>query len=372
MLKKLMAGTGREYVSLDNLETRKDARGDPERFLAKYQPPLLVDEIQYAPELFSYIKIAVDNEPTPGSYWLIGSQMFKLMRGVRESLAGRAAILQLSSLSQSERWQVTGHGMSFTEEGFRSTQTERSSLPAIDVYDQLITGSMPAIASGQHENLRIFYNSYVDTYLERDLRDITPGIDTLRFMDFLHSAAARVSQTLNYASMARDAAISEKTARAWLDILETMGIVFLLHPFSNNALTRTIKSPKLYFFDTGLVCHLASINDKATLERDSLAGAIFENYVVSELTKSYLNQAIRPPLYYYRDTTQKEIDLIIEENRELHPFEIKLSANPSIQKTKAFKALAATDRLSSGGIICTASKLQAYNLDNIMLPYYLI
>ncbi|MDR3315594.1 MAG: ATP-binding protein, partial [Coriobacteriales bacterium] len=260
MLKRLMEGTQRSYISLDSFETRRDAQEDPARFLQRYQPPLLIDEVQYAPQLLTYIKIVVDERGRPGDYWLTGSQVFKLMRGVQESLAGRVAHLKMSPLSQSEIARSQNVPFTVDRERLLAMQDTRRARTSDEVFETMYRGSMPALVGDKHNSTAIFYSSYLDSYIERDVRDLSPGLDSFRFLDFIKSAAIRCGQVVNFASMARDAGISEKTAKGWLGLLETLGIVVLLYPSSNTALSRTLKSPKLYFFDTGLAAHLAGFD----------------------------------------------------------------------------------------------------------------
>lgn len=256
MLKKLMEGTDRKYVSLDDLNERSLAKNDPELFLQAHKPPVLIDEVQYAPELFPYIKIYADSHHEPGAFWLTGSQVFQMMKGVQESLAGRVAVLSMTSLAQAE---LSGASMTPFEVDLEAlTEREKLRIPADmqGIFERIYRGSMPAIVSGQNTNSQIFYSSYLSTYIERDVRMLSDAIDSLKFLRFMTAAAARCSRMLNVAEIAQDADINQKQAKDWLQILETLGIIFYLHPYSNNLLKRLVKTPKLYFYDTGLVCHL--------------------------------------------------------------------------------------------------------------------
>ena len=301
MLQKLMDGTGRNYVSLDDLTERDLAKRDPELFLKLHQPPVLIDEVQYAPELFPYIKLAVDRGHQAGAFWLTGSQIFKLMRGVQESLAGRVAVLSMTTLSQAEISGVSAEPFSVNLEALRRRSTERPPADTHEIFKRIYRGSMPAIVSGAASNSQIFYSSYLSTYIERDVRSLSESIDATKFIRFVTAVAARCSQMLNVAEIAQDADINQKQAKDWLGILETLGIIFYLHPYSNNLLKRLVKTPKLYFFDSGLVCYLTRWSSAETLEYGAMNGAILENYVVAEIAKSYLNCGQEPYLYYYRD-----------------------------------------------------------------------
>ena len=339
MLQKLMEGTNRSYVSLDDLNERNLAKTDPELFLQLHKPPVLIDEVQYAPELFTYIKIHVDQNHNPGDFWLTGSQVFKLMRGVQESLAGRVAVLSLTSLSQAEICGGQMEPFRIDLDGLLARSKERKQADTRDIFDRIFRGSMPAIVSGQNSNHQIFYSSYLTTYIERDVRELSDVIDSLKFLHFITAVAARCGQMLNVADIARDADINQKQAKDWLGILETLGIIFYLHPYSNNLLKRLVKTPKLYFYDTGLVCYLTKWSSAETLESGAMNGAILENYVVAEIRKTYLNSGKEPFMYYYRDKDAKEIDIVLEHDGVLNPIEIKKSSNPGPELTKVFALL---------------------------------
>ena len=373
MLKKLMDGTERGYVSLDDLTERALAKNDPELFLQLHKPPLLIDEVQYAPELFPYIKILADREHTPGAFWLTGSQIFRLMRGVSESLAGRAAVLSMTSLSQAEICGAQMEPFRVDLESLQKRAGQRKAADVREIYERIYRGSMPAVVSGAVSSGNIFYSSYISTYIERDVKELSESINSLRFLRFVTAVAARCGQLLNVADIARDADINQKQAKDWLAILETLGIIFYLHTYSNNLLKRLVKTPKLYFYDTGLVCHLTRWSSAETLEAGAMSGAILENYVVSEITKTYLNCGIEPYLYYYRDKDAKEIDLVLEQGGVLNPIEIKKTANPGSELTKVFSLLdkSSTQR-GKGAVICMKQQLTAIDRDNYVVPVWMI
>ena len=373
MLQKLMEGTDRSYVSLDDLNERSLAKTDPEMFLQLHKPPVLIDEVQYAPELFTYIKIHVDKTHKPGDFWLTGSQVFKLMQGVQESLAGRVAVLSMTSLSQAE---IDGAATApFTVEldvlSARKIGRTPKDTPAI--FERIFNGSMPAIVSGQTNNRQIFYSSYLSTYIERDVRELSDFIDSLKFLRFMTAVAARCSGMLNVAEIALDADISQAQAKAWLRILETLGIIFYLHPYSNNLLKRLVKTPKLYFYDTGLVSYLTKWSSAEVQESGAMNGAILENYVVSEVAKSYLNCGVEPYMYYYRDKDMKEIDIVLEHDGILNPIEIKKTANPGTELTRVFAVLdkGAVPR-GNGAILCMKPELSAIDRNNFIVPIWMI
>lgn len=372
MLQKLMEGTNRGYVTLDDLNERNIAKNDPELFLQLHKPPVLIDEVQYAPELFTYIKMNVDKNHEPGAFWLTGSQVFKLMRGVQESLAGRVAVLSLTSLSQAE---IFGGEMEpFTiEMEALAARKGRKEVDIRGIFERIYKGSMPAVVSGANSNGQIFYSSYLSTYIERDVKELSDAIDSLKFFRFITAVAARCGQMLNVAEIARDADINQTQAKNWLGILETLGIIFYLQPYSNNLLKRLVKTPKLYFYDTGLVCYLTKWSSAETLESGAMNGAILENYVVAEIMKTYLNCGREPYLYYYRDKDAKEIDIILEHDGVLNPIEIKKTSNPGTELIKVFDLLdkSSTPR-SKGAVICMKPGLSAIDRDNYIIPVWMI
>lgn len=373
MLKKLMEGTDRNYVSLDDLQERALAKTDPEMFLQLHKPPVLIDEVQYAPELFSMIKLIVDKEHRKGDFWLTGSQIFDLMKGVQESLAGRVAVLSLSSLSQTEIYGGEDRPFQIEIEHLMKRKEGRTSADLQEIFRRIFQGSMPAIVSKEISNNSIFYGSYLSTYIERDVRNLSDAIDSLKFLRFLTAVAARCSQMLNVNEIARDADINLKQAKDWMGILETLGIIFYLHPYSNNMLKRLVKTPKYYFYDTGLVAYLTKWSSPETLENGAMNGAILENYVVSEIRKSYLSSGKTPFMYYYRDKDAREIDIVLEQDGELNPMEIKKSANPAPEILRTFSVLEKTGlKRGKGAVICMKMELSAFNQENFIVPVWLL
>lgn len=373
MLKKLMEGTDRNYVTLDDLQERALAKNDPEMFLQLHKPPVLIDEVQYAPELFSMIKLIVDKEHRKGDFWLTGSQIFDLMKGVQESLAGRVAVLSLSSLSQTEIYGGEDRPFQIEIEHLMKRKEGRTSADLQEIFRRIFQGSMPAIVSKEISNNSIFYGSYLSTYIERDVRNLSDAIDSLKFLRFLTAVAARCSQMLNVNEIAKDADINLKQAKDWMGILETLGIIFYLHPFSNNMLKRLVKTPKYYFYDTGLVAYLTKWSSPETLENGAMNGAILENYVVSEIRKSYLNSGKAPFMYYYRDKDAREIDIILEHDGELNPIEIKKSANPALEILRNFSVLEKTGlKRGKAAVICMKMDLSAFNQENYIVPVWLL
>lgn len=373
MLQKLMEGTDRNYVSLDDLNERNLAKTDPEMFLQLHKPPILIDEVQYAPELFVYIKIHVDKYHNAGDFWLTGSQVFKLMSGIHESLAGRVAVLSLTSLSQAEICGGEMQPFTLDIEELSARRKERTEADTGVIFDRIFRGSMPAIVSEKNSNSQIFYSSYLTTYIERDVRELSDAIDSLKFLHFITAVAARCGQILNIAEIARDADINQKQAKNWLGVLETLGLIFYLHPYSNNMLKRLVKTPKLYFYDTGLVCYLTKWSSAETLQSGAMNGAILENYVVAEIRKTYLNCGKDPYMYYYRDKDAREIDIILEHDGVLNPIEIKKSANPGSELIKVFKLLdKSSAKRSKGAVVCMKPELSAIDRENYIVPVWMI
>lgn len=373
MLQKLMEGTERSYVTLDDLHERSIAKTDPELFLQIHKPPVLIDEVQYAPELFTYIKIHVDKGHEPGAFWLTGSQIFKLMQGVQESLAGRVAVLSLAPLSQAEIYGGIVEPFAIDMEALSARKAGRKEADVKEIFARIYRGSMPAVVSGAINNSQIFYRSYLSTYIERDVRELSNAIDSLKLLRFITAVAARCSQMLNVAEIARDADMNQTQAKNWLGILETLGIIFYLHPYFNNMLKRLVKTPKLYFYDTGLVCYLTKWSSAETLESGAMNGAVLENYVVAEIMKSYLNCGKEPYLYYYRDKDAREIDVVLEHDGMLNPVEIKKTSNPGTELVKVFESLdKASVARSKGAVICMKLELGAVDRDNYVVPVWVV
>ena len=371
---KQLAAADREYVTLDDLEDRALAKRDPALFLQMHSLPIFIDEVQYAPELFSYIKIAIDNGASPGSFWLTGSQAFKMMDLAQESLAGRVALLHMPALSQHEIY-GSGNNVPFSVDLDALKQRKKTGQQALlpKMYERIWKGSMPGLVSGKFTDRDVFYNSYLQTYIERDVSELIARVDKLQFQDFIRAAACRTGQMLNVHDIAMDIGVSDDTAKRWLQVLEKSDVIFFLRPYSNNLLKRTIKTPKLYFFDTGLAAYLTKYTTPEILANGAISGALLENYVVSEIRKTYFNDAKDCLLWYYRDKSSNEIDMVIESDGVLHPLEIKRSVNPGSELIGAFEVL---DKGSvprgKGAILCMRPELSAINADNFIVPIWII
>jgi len=345
----------RAYVTLDDLEMRRLAQRDPALFLQTWPAPVTIDEVQYAPQLFSAIKMAVDKDPRNGLFWLTGSQKFQLMQGLTESLAGRVAIVDLLGLSQAERQDRALASQPFlpTPEWVAQARAWARPMPLKALYEQIWMGSYPRLWAQGPQSRDVFFRSYVQTYVQRDVQDLLKVSDPLTFHRFLGVAAARTGQLLNYSSMANEVDIDLKTAKAWLSVLQASGLVYLLQPYHRNLTKRMIKSPKLYFLDTGLAAYLTKWSSPEALEAGSMSGAMLETWAVSEILKSYWHNGKEAPLYFYRDMEQKEIDLLIEADDVIYPIEIKKTAAPSAHASKAFAAAAHLGKtVGPGAVLC--------------------
>lgn len=364
---------GRTYVTLDDPSLALLAREEPSLFLQRFNSPILIDEIQYAPQLLPYIKMYVDENHTPGLFWLTGSQQFHLMKGVSESLAGRVGIVNLLGLSLREM-----RGEADTDEPFlpiskileeRFATSVKLSLQ--EIYSIIWRGFFPAIALKADDDRDLFYSSYLQTYLQRDVRDLAKVGDEGAFLKFLRAAAARSGQLLNIADLARDAGISPVTAKNWLSILELSGIVYLLEPYYTNITKRLVKAPKLYFLDTGLASYLTEWSSPLTLEAGAMSGNILETFIVVEIIKSYWHNGKRAPLYYYRDKDMKEIDLLIERDKVIYPIEIKKTASPSKSSVSNFKVLKTQEvPTGEGCVICLNDTLLPLDKTSQGFPAY--
>ena len=352
---KNLAEENRKYVTLDDPQIRQLAKDNPGLFFQNFPPPVLIDEIQYAPELLTYIKMAVDQGAKESSFWLTGSQQFHLMKGVSESLAGRVAIINMHGFSQAEINDRAEESSPFVpgQKLFDEFKENKVDFKLPEVFKSIWLGSFPKICINPDVDWQMFYSSYLQTYIQRDVRDLTNVGNESAFLTFVRAAAARTGQILNFSDLARDADISVNTAKLWLSILQSSGIVFLLEPYFNNLTKRLIKSPKLYFLDTGLACHLTGWTSSETLEAGSMSGAFFETWIVGQILKSFVHNGVAPMMYFYRDKDGREVDVVVERDGKIYPVEIKKTANPKKADAANFTAL---DRLGvergMGAIIC--------------------
>ncbi len=374
MLKHLAKDTNRTYVTLDDLMARELAQNDPTLFFQTYKPPILIDEVQHAPQLFERIKLMCENTEEKGQFWLTCSQQYSMMKHVRETLAGRIGILELYSLSQREKNGIIfDKPLDFSLETLQERQSITSPNDITEVFEHIWRGGMPQVQTADEEMRQEYYSSYVDTYLMRDVAEVGGVTNSSKFMKLLRTCAALTAEQVNYATLATAADISEPTAKDWVRILEGLGIVYLLQPYSNNELKRLVKTPKLYFCDTGLCAYLSMWLTRDTLMNGAASGHYFENYVVTELVKNYVYGKTKANLSYYRDSNAKEIDVFVELNGYIHPLEIKKSASPNRKEVKKYELLdKASIPRGSGGIVCMCDKPMPIDEKNSFIPSNLI
>ena len=374
MLKHLAENENRTYVSMDNQMARALAKTDPVLFFQMYKPPIIIDEIQKAPELFEQIKIMCDETDERGLFWLTGSQQYHMISNIRETLAGRIGILELYSLSKNETDNIIfPNELDFTLDCLLERQKVSGKNDITDIFDHIWKGGMPAALNADEEQRQEYFNSYIETYLMRDVSEEGGITDTVRFRRFLNACAALTAEQVNYSTLAEAADISQPTAKAWLLLLESLGIIYLLKPFANNEIKRLAKTPKLYFCDTGLCAYLSMWLTRDTLMNGAASGHYFENYVVAELLKNYSYLQSEVNLTYYRDSNAKEIDVLIEENGKIHPLEIKKSANPNRREIKKYEVLEKTGmQIGAGGILCMCEEVIPINSRNSFIPCNLI
>ena len=378
LLKGLM-DEKRTYVNLEDFEERRMAKKEPVLFLQMHPLPIFIDEVQYAPELLVYIKIAVDNGAEPGTFWLASSQIFPELTSLCESSMDGVAACSLSFLSQHEMY-GSGKQAPFSVHLNALVQRKRTHSPADlkELYERIWRGSMPeyicgAAKSGKPGDWNAFYNGYLQSYIERDAGELVSLADKMQFGDFIRAAACRVGQMLNLHQIAQEVLISDDTARRWLQVLERTHLVFCLYPYQDPKLRRVIKAPKLFFFDTGLAAYLTRYASPDILMNGALSGGILENYAVAEIMKSYAADRNGCRFWSYRDKEGKEIDLILERDGWLCPLEVKRSANPEQKGIRVFSIL---DKASlpreRGGVLCLRADLSAFNSNDLMIPIWMI
>lgn len=367
------------YVSLDDLFLRAQAQDDPELFLRTHEWPLVIDEFQYAPNLLVYIKMIIDKERHEALfngkgigtlYYLTGSQVFKTMENISESLAGRVAIFNLYGFSVREN-------LGYKEDAFIPSYKILKNKEKVNkkstkkIYEQILKGSYPDVLNNSNITLDIFYQSYIKTYIERDVRDIINVKNENKFLKFISSVAARTGQEYNSLDIARDIEVDAKTVDEWISVLKNTHLIYLMPTYSNNNIQKVIKRPKIYFMDTGLACFLAGYSNAEILEKSAFNGAIFETFIISEIIKSYTNNGIdtQGKLYYYRDKNGKEIDLIVISNNILYPVEIKKSASPGREAIKNFDVVKKFGmEIGNGIVLCLINEIAAIDDNNYLVP----
>lgn len=375
----------RKYVTLDDPDVRYLAKKDPALFMQRYTPPVLIDEIQYATELLPYIKMSVDKSKNKGDFWITGSQVFRLMKDVSESLAGRVGIIPLLGLSSAEIYDYASIPFITEKEHLFNRLNTTKPVELNDIYKRIFKGSMPELYANEEMDWETYYRSYVDTYLQRDIRDLTQVADEMQFYNFMTVVAAHTAKPVVYEELANAVGISAPTAKKWLSILVSSHIVALVQPYHNNILKRVVKMPLLHFLDTGLAAYLLKWGNPEALEKGAMSGQFFESFVFSEIYKSYLNSGKEPPIFYYRDKDQKEIDLLIYQNGTIYPIEVKKAASPGKDAIKNFGILSPittpekfegiyelkTD-IGTGAVICMAKDLLPIDEQNWFVPVWLI
>ena len=373
MLRHLAEGGERTCVTMDDMRIRDLARSDPALFFQTYRPPILIDEIQKAPELFEQIKLICDASDERGLFWLTGSQSKKLMKNAGDSLAGRLCVLKLYSLSQRELSGVATDEFDFSFDGLCKRAKAFPQNNVLETFAHIWRGGMPEVQNLDSEQTQEYFNSYIETYLMRDAVDDNGIADTEGFRKLLRACAAFTGQLLNYNDLAASAGVSGVTAKEWVKVLQSMGIVTLLEPYASNELKRLVKTPKLYFCDTGLCAYLSSWTGRDVLMNGAAAGHYYENFVVGEFIRNYAYGAERAHLNFYRDRNQKEIDLVIELAGMLHPIEIKKSTAPDKSAIRVFSLLKNSERpVGRGGIACVTDAVFPIDADNCLIPSNII
>lgn len=374
MLKHLAQTAQRTYVTMDDTQLRAFAQRDPKLFLQTYQPPILIDEVQKAPELFEEIKILCDESDERGRFWLTGSQSKKLVKKAGDSLAGRLCVLKMYSLSTREKLGVAPDDeLEFSLKSLIDRKKLFGQNNVVSTFENVWRGGLPDVQEKDGEQLAEYFNSYIETYLMRDAVDDYGISDTDGFRKLLRACAAFAGQIVNYNDLGLSAGVSGVTAKEWVKILQSMGIVFLLEPYASNELKRLTKMPKLYFCDTGFCAYLSSWTTRDVLMNGAASGHYYENYVIGELMRNYAYGKGKVNLNFYRDSKMKEIDLIIEENGVLHPVEIKKTSAPDRSAAKSFRELKYASRaVGTGSVICMSDVVLPLDDNTLIVPSNLI
>jgi len=374
MLKHLAQEEHRTIVTMDNDQARELALSDPRLFFQTYRPPILIDEIQKAPNLLEHIKIMCDESEERGRFWLTGSQRKKIMEKSQETLAGRLGILHLYGLSQREKaGYLNPAELDFSMDSLLERQKHLPENQVLEVFEHIWKGGFADVQNASGEMAQLYYQSYIDNYLIADAVNDQGITDIAGFRKMIRACAALVGQLVNYHTLAEVAGISEVTAKKWLHILQDMDVVYLLEPYSNNELQRMVKTPKLYFCDTGLCAWLTRWLTPDSLREGAAGGHFYENYVVMELIKNYAYARNSALISFYRDDNAKEIDVFVEENGKIHPLEIKMSANPEKKEIRKFSVIDKTSLIhGEGGIVCMYPEPFPINENNHLIPGNLI
>ena len=361
-----------DYITFDDPFAKRQLKESGINYLDRYELPLILDEVQYAPDIFHYIKIKCDSLKKKGIFFMSGSQQFKMMKNVSESLAGRVGIVNLASLSRREiKNEKFYDPFVINEKFFNKRKKYLTSFDEKDIWNNIFRGGMPELVVNKQFDKNKYFATYLNTYLERDVRDLKQVGNLNKFSDFIIAVAARTGQLLNKKEISRDIGVDEKTITKWLSILVASNVIYLLYPYHNNKLKRIVKTPKIYFLDTGLCTYLASFENAKTLMNSAFAGHIFETFVISEIVKSYYNNGVlEPPIFFYRDKNMVEIDLLIVRDATMYPIEIKKYTNFNINDMNPFKVLNRIKdvKVAKGCTICMSKEFLKLKNGNYIVP----
>lgn len=366
---------GFNYVSFEDINIRFSAKKDPIDFLKTYNFPLIIDEVQYVPEIFDAIFKMVNEEKRKnsnnhGMYILTGSEVFPLMENITQSLSGRVGIIEMSPLSLSEINEVEEKAFTFDIKRIYE-RTKDYKISKNDIFDIIVKGFYPGLYERDDIDIDMFYKSYITSYIEKDIRSLINIKDLKKFNDFMIYLASTTGAELNINKISNLIEVDNKTINNWLSILIATDIVYLVNTYKESSIRkRIIKRPKLYFSDTGLASHLLGIRDGNILKKLTLSGAFFETFIVGEIRKSYRNNNIRPKLYFYRDNNQNEVDLLVFDNAILHLIEIKQGSTYNESNIKGFKAITTNlFNIGTSGIICNTDVVYKISDNNYSIPF---
>ena len=374
MLRHLSEGEKRSYVTLDHMMVRNLAITDPVLFFQTYKPPILIDEIQYAPELFEQIKVLCEESGEKGLFWLTASQHGYSGNPECQSLAGKLGVLELHSLSRNEIEGIHfGNELDFSLPCLLERQRSSPKNDLIQIFERIWRGGMPQLLGAGAEQRSAYYESYVDSYLMRDATQLGGITDLLKFRKFVTACAALVSTQVNYKILAEASDISQPTAKEWLGLLDKLGVVYMLKAYDDKRFKRLTKTPKLYFYDTGLCAYLSRWLSAEALRNGAAGRNFFECYVISELIKSFAGDGMQVEISHFRDAKAKEISLLIDRNQVIHPLEIKLSANPDVKEIRKFSILDTVHKeRGAGGILCMCQEVVPVDTKDCYIPCNLI
>ncbi len=380
---KHLFGATHDYVSLEAPDTRELATADPRAFLRLHKPPVILDEVQQTPDLLAYVQEAIDeHRERNGQFVMSGSQNLLLLQHVSESLAGRASVLRLLPLTLREWGGVPSRPLPWQHPPQSSAPPQLTELTEPDaLWRYLLRGGFPGIASSGQESWLRWHQSYVQTYLERDVRAVRQVGDLQTFQTFVRLVAARSAQLLNMTGLANELGLSLNTVKAWISVLHASYQIALLQPYHANVSKRLTRHPKLYFTDTGTLCYLVGLRDPLHAMRGPMAGAIVETAVVAELLKTYLHRGEEPRLWFWRTARGSEVDIVVEDQMELHPVEVKAAATPRPGMANGIRAmrrtlLGATNArapvVRPGWVVYTGRSVAALGDDVVALPLPLL